>query len=80
MSKKIKILGTGCSKCTQTATIVSGVIADNNIDATIEKIEDIMDIMKYNVMSTPAVIIDEKVVIKGRIPSKSELIDLLKSS
>jgi len=79
MSKKIKILGTGCPKCKQTTAIVSEVVSENNIDATIEKVEDIMDIMKYDIMSTPAVVINEEVVIKGRVPSKSELIEILKN-
>ncbi len=77
MSKIVKILGTGCPKCMQTTAIVSDVVKENNIDATIEKVEDIMDIMKYNVMATPAVVINEEVVIKGRVPSKSELIEVL---
>ena len=78
MNKAIKILGTGCPKCKQTTAIVANVVNENNIDATIEKVEDIMDIMKYNVMSTPAVVIDEQVVIKGRVPSKLELLEILK--
>ena len=78
MSKIVKILGTGCPKCKQTIAIVTDVVNENNIDASIEKVEDIMDIMKYDVMSTPAVVIDEQVVIKGRVPSKSELIEILK--
>ncbi len=77
MSKIVKILGTGCPKCKQTMAIVTDVVNENNIDASIEKVEDIMDIMKYNVMSTPAVVIDEQVIIKGRVPSKSELLELL---
>ena len=77
MSKSIKILGTGCPKCKTTISIVEEVVNNNNIDATVVKVDDIMDIMEYNVLSTPAVVIDEKVVIKGRIPSKSELIELL---
>lgn len=77
MKKVIKILGTGCPKCLQTTNIVTDVVKNNNIDATIEKVEDIMEIMKYNILSTPAVVVDEVVVIKGRLPSKSELIDLL---
>jgi small redox-active disulfide protein 2 len=77
MSKTIKVLGTGCAKCKQTTAIVTEVVNENKIDAKVEKVEDIIEIMKYNVMSTPAVIIDEKVVIKGRVPSKSELLDLL---
>jgi len=79
MSKIVKILGTGCPKCKQTMAIVTDVVNENNIDASIEKVEDIMDIMKYNVMSTPAVVIDERVIIKGRVPSKSELIEILKN-
>ncbi len=77
MSKIVKVLGTGCPKCKQTTAVVTEVVKENNIDATIEKVEDIMDIMKYNVMSTPAVVVDEEVVIKGRVPSKSELIEIL---
>ena len=79
MSKNIKILGTGCPKCVQTKAIVEDVVNENNIEASIEKVEDIMDIMKYDVMSTPAVVVDGKVVIKGRVPSKSELIEILKN-
>jgi len=77
MSKKIEILGTGCPNCQKTTTVTKKVISDNNIDATVEKVEDIMEIMKYNVMSTPAVVIDGVVKIKGRVPSESELIELL---
>ena len=78
MSKIIKILGTGCPKCKQTTAIVTDVVNENGIDASIEKAEDIMDIMKYNVMSTPAVVINEEVIIKGRVPSKAELVELFK--
>lgn len=76
--KKIKILGTGCPKCKQTTALVEEVVKETGVDATVEKVEDIMEIMKYNIMSTPAVVIDEKVTIKGRIPSKTELAQLLK--
>ena len=78
MSKKIEILGTGCPNCKRTTAVAEKVVNDNNIDATIEKVEDIMDIMKYNVLSTPAVVIDGVVKIKGRVPSASELEELLK--
>jgi small redox-active disulfide protein 2 len=77
MSKKIEILGTGCPNCLQTSAIAEKVINDNNIDATIEKVEDIMEIMKYDVMSTPAVVVDGVVKIKGRVPSEAELKKLL---
>jgi small redox-active disulfide protein 2 len=75
--KHIKILGTGCPKCKQLTALVEDVVRDTGLDATVEKVEDIMEIMKYNILSTPAVVIDEKVTIKGRVPSKSELIELL---
>ena len=78
MSKVIKVLGTGCRKCKSMTAIVSDVIAENNIDATIEKVEDIMEIMKYNVMTTPVLVIDDTITIKGRIPSKEEVLALLK--
>ena len=57
--------------------VVKDVISENNIDATIEKIEDIMEIMKFNVMTTPALVIDEVITIKGRVPSKDEVLALL---
>ena len=77
MSINIKILGTGCPKCKQTTAAVQEVVTENNIDATIEKVEDIMEIMKYNVMSTPALVINDEIKIKGRVPSKAEITALL---
>ncbi len=70
---EIKILGTGCAKCKTTWQIVEKVVAENGVDAQIFKVEDIMDIMKYNVIATPAVVVDEVVKIKGRVPSESEV-------
>ena len=78
MSKTIKILGTGCPKCKTMTTVVKNVIDENNIDATIEKVEDIMEIMKYNIMTTPALVIDDVITIKGRVPSKDEVLELIK--
>lgn len=75
--KVIKILGTGCPKCKQTNSIVHEALQESGIQATVEKVEDIMEIMKYNVLSTPVVVIDEAVKIKGRVPRKSEIISLL---
>ncbi len=79
MSITIKILGTGCPKCKQTTSVVEEVIRENRIEATIEKVEDIMEIMKYDVMSTPALVIDEEITIKGRVPTKAEVLELLKN-
>lgn len=78
MSKVIKILGTGCPKCQTMTAVVKEVVAENNIEATIEKIEEIEEILKFNVMSTPALVIDDVITIKGRVPSKSEVLELLK--
>ncbi len=68
----IKVLGTGCSKCKMLEKNVREVAEQNNLNASISKVEDIVEIMKYNVMTTPALIVDGKVVIKGRVPSNKE--------
>lgn len=78
MSKIIKVLGTGCPKCKAMVNVVNEVISENNIAASVEKVEDIMEIMQYNVLSTPVLVVDEVVSIKGRVPSKNEIIELLK--
>lgn len=70
--KDIKILGTGCPKCKQTTAIVEETVSRLGIDATVEKVEDIMEIMKYNVMST-LVVVDGNVVFKGRVPTATEV-------
>ncbi len=80
MKKNIKILGTGCPKCKTMTSLVQDVVTENNIDATIEKVEDIMEIMKFDVMTTPALVIDNVVTIKGRVPSKNEVLELLQTN
>ncbi len=80
MKKYIKILGTGCPKCKTMTSLVQDVVTENNIDATIEKVEDIMEIMKFDVMTTPALVIDNVVTIKGRVPSKNEVLELLQTN
>ncbi len=77
MTKVIKILGTGCPKCQSMTGVVKDVVSENDIDATIEKVEDIMEIMKFNIMITPALVIDDLITIKGRVPSKDEVLALL---
>jgi small redox-active disulfide protein 2 len=74
---EIKILGTGCAKCKSLEKLTREVVAQNNIDATIIKVEDIVEIMTYNVMSTPALIVDGNIMLKGRVPSSSELKEIL---
>ena len=74
---EIKILGTGCGKCKTTYAVIEKVIRENNIAVTITKVEDIMEIMKYNVLATPAVVVDGEVKIKGHVPSEREIKELL---
>ncbi len=73
----IKILGPGCPKCKTLDKLTREVVEQNGIDATVEKVEDIVAIMNYGVMSTPALVIDGKVVLKGRVPSADELKTIL---
>jgi small redox-active disulfide protein 2 len=73
----IKILGTGCAKCKLTEAVVRQVLADDQIAATVEKVDDIEGIMAYQVLSTPALVIDEAVVLKGRVPTAAEVRSLL---
>ena len=80
MTLVLKILGTGCPKCKSMTSVVEEVVKENSIDATIEKVEDIMEIMKFNVMITPALVIDDVITIKGRIPSKNEVLELLQTT
>jgi small redox-active disulfide protein 2 len=74
---QIKILGAGCAKCNQLADEVNAVIAAEHIDASVEKISDIQKIMAYNVLSVPALVVDEEVRCKGRVPNRDELKVLL---
>ena len=74
---EIKILGTGCPKCKALEKLTREVVGKNGFDASITKVEDIMDIMKYNIMTTPALVVNEKVEIKGRIPSAEEIKEVL---
>ena len=77
---EIKILGTGCAKCKNLEKITREVVAKNGINATIIKVEDITEIMKYNIMATPALVVNEKVEIKGRVPSADEIKNVLMKS
>jgi len=69
----IKILGTGCSNCKKLEENTRKAVEELGIEATIEKVTDIKDIMKYGVMKTPALVVDEKVKIMGRVPTSEEI-------
>ncbi len=74
---EIKILGTGCPKCKSLEKAAREAVAQTGIDATVSKVEDIMEIMQFGVMTTPAMVVDGKVVIKGRAPGVEEIKNLL---
>ncbi len=76
--KSVKILGTGCPKCKQSIERVIAVVNEDHLDVKVEKVEDIMEIMKYNVLSTPALVVDGEVKVKGRVPSPDEIRKYLK--
>lgn len=70
---EIKILGTGCPKCKALERETINALAEMDLAADVEKVEDIVKIMNYGVMRTPALVINEKVVFSGRLPSREEL-------
>ena len=71
--KNIKVLGTGCANCQSTVKLVDEVARSKGVEIALEKIEDIQQIMGYGVMSTPAVVIDGKVVHAGGVPARSKI-------
>lgn len=74
---EIKVLGPGCTKCKSTYNVIEKVLKENNIDAKLTKVDDIMEMMNYNIMTTPAVVIDEVVKMKGQVPTESDVKKLL---
>ncbi|WP_418977262.1 thioredoxin family protein [Alistipes finegoldii] len=74
---EIKVLGAGCSKCKATYAAIEKVIEENGLDISLSKMEDIMELLNYNIMTTPAVVVDGAVRIKGYVPSESEIKKLL---
>jgi small redox-active disulfide protein 2 len=73
MTLDIKILGTGCPKCKNLETLTREVVQQNRFDANVSKVEDIMEIMTYKVLSTPALVINNHVVVKGMVPPREEI-------
>ena len=74
---EIKVLGPGCNKCKTAYNVVEKVIRNNNLDVQLIKVDDIMEIMNYNILSTPAIVVNGEVKIKGRVPSEKEIKELL---
>ena len=73
----IKILGPGCNNCANLEKATRQAVAELGIDATVEEVTDYGDILSYNIMSTPGLVVDEKVIVSGRVPSARQVKDLL---
>ena len=76
---EIKVLGPGCVKCEQTEKNVKEAVQESGVAAKIEKVTDVMEIAKYGVFGTPAVVVDGEVRSVGKIPDKDEIITWLKN-
>jgi len=76
--KTIKVLGPGCPKCKTTFRNVEEALKQSGIEAELIKIEDIEEMMRHNVLTTPVLMIDDVVKVKGRIAQIDEIKDLLK--
>jgi len=74
----IKVLGPGCPKCKTTFSNALEAVKQSGIQAEVTKVEDIEEMMKYNILTTPVLVIDEEIKIKGRVAQVSEIIELLK--
>lgn len=70
---EIKVLGPGCAKCKAAYKVVEKVISENGLDVQLSKVDDIIEMMSYNIMSTPAVVVDGVVKIKGYVPTEAEV-------
>jgi len=76
----VKVLGTGCKKCQNLENKVRELVASNNIDATVEKVTDIQEMVNYGIMMTPGLIINEKVKSFGIIPKDDQILTWLKEN
>ena len=74
----IKVLGTGCAKCKKLAANVEAAALELGIDAKIEKVEDLQQIMEYGVMSTPALVVNDEIKFMGKVPKVADLKKYLK--
>lgn len=74
---KISVLGTGCPKCTKLAELAEEVAEELDLDYQLEKITDISQIVAYGILATPGLVINDQVRLTGRVPSHTEMKDLL---
>ena len=74
---EVKVLGTGCPNCKRLEKVTRETLAEMGVEATVTKVTDMVDILAYNITATPGLVIDEKVVSYGRIPTKAEASSLI---
>jgi small redox-active disulfide protein 2 len=76
----VKILGSGCPNCKRLEKLTRKVLEEMAIEATVTKVTDFQDIMAYDILATPGLVIDDKVVSSGRVPSRGELVTMITSA
>ena len=74
---EIKVLGSGCAKCKTTYEMIEKIVKENQLDATLSKVEDIVELLNYGIMTTPALVVDGEVKLKGHVPTESEIKKIL---
>ena len=74
---EIKVLGSGCAKCKTTYEMIEKIVKENQLDATLSKVEDIVELLNYGIMTTPAIVVDGEVKLKGHVPTESEIKKIL---
>ena len=74
---EIKVLGSGCAKCKTTYEMIEKIVKENQFDATLSKVEDIVELLNYGIMTTPAIVVDGEVKLKGHVPTESEIKKIL---
>ena len=74
---EIKVLGSGCAKCKTTYEMIEKFVIENQLDATVSKVEDIVELLNYGIMTTPAIVVDGEVKLKGHVPTESEIKKIL---
>ena len=74
---EIKVLGSGCAKGKTTYEMIEKIVKENQLDATLSKVEDIVELLNYGIMTTPAIVVDGEVKLKGHVPTESEIKKIL---
>lgn len=71
--RNVKVLGTGCASCKNTLALIEQVAANRGVELRLEKVEDLAEIMRYGIMSTPGVVVDGEVVHAGGLPRREQV-------